>query len=191
MGKGDRVMDDSLSSPSGHSLGARLVSHYLFPASKMILDSEEPRQPGIININPMYASLPALTTPQLLPPSLPPRCSDVSARVAAYDLLVELCTGCYDNFALIAKRLITMHHKPNPQITKEWEVRVQSSSGECGEKFFSSVPASSGGQEWVWLCGSEECWCHVLHELCPAAALHDPAYQRGECVGRWTSGRVT
>ena len=39
---------------SGHELGCRLVSSYLFPASKMILESEEPRQPGIININPKY-----------------------------------------------------------------------------------------------------------------------------------------
>lgn len=56
-----------------------------------------------------------------MPPS-PSRCSDVGARVSAYELLVELCTDCYDNFATVAKQLISMHHKSDPQIAKEWEV---------------------------------------------------------------------
>lgn len=46
--------DGHMLPPTGQSLASRLLSHFLFPASKMILESEEPRQPGIININPLY-----------------------------------------------------------------------------------------------------------------------------------------
>ena len=52
------------------------------------------------------------------------RCTEVGSRVAAYDLLVELSSGCYSNFELITTRLISMHHRPDPQIAKEWEVCV-------------------------------------------------------------------
>lgn len=51
-----------------------------------------------------------------------PRCTEVGSRVAAYDLLVELSSGCYSNFELITTQLVSMHHRPDPQIAKEWEV---------------------------------------------------------------------
>ena len=53
--------------------------------------------------------------------------------MAAYDLLVELATCCYDNLSLIAEQLITMHHQPDPQIAKEWEVRVGRGEGRGEE----------------------------------------------------------
>lgn len=46
----------------------------------------------------------------------------MGARVAAYDLLVELCTDNYHTYSMVVKQLVTMHHKSNPQIAKEWEV---------------------------------------------------------------------
>ena len=52
------------------------------------------------------------------------RCTEIGSRVAAYDLLVELSSGCYNNFELITTQLISMHHQPDPQIAKEWEVCV-------------------------------------------------------------------
>jgi len=85
----------------GNDLVSKLLSEYLFPASKMILDTQEPRTSGIVSINPM--------------------CNDVNARGAAYDLLVGLASGCYDNLTAIARQLITMHHQENSQIAKEWE----------------------------------------------------------------------
>ena len=38
---------------TGHDLALRLVSQFLFPASKMIHDTREPRPLGIVSINPM------------------------------------------------------------------------------------------------------------------------------------------
>lgn len=59
----------------------------------------------------------------VLPPTHhDPRCAEVGSRVAAYDLLVELSSGCYSNFELITTQLVSMHHRPDPQIAKEWEV---------------------------------------------------------------------
>ena len=77
-----------------------LVATYLFPASKMILDSVEPA--GIVSVN--------------------PRCTEVASRIAAYMLLIELCCGCHDNLVAVANQLVTLHHHDNPQFAKEWEV---------------------------------------------------------------------
>ena len=42
----------------GRELCEQLLSDHLFPASRMILDSEQPqRQPGIINTNPTYVHM--------------------------------------------------------------------------------------------------------------------------------------
>ncbi len=54
------------------------------------------------------------------------RCSEQLSRVAAYDLLVELCTDCYDNLVLVVRQLASMHHQENPQLAKEWEVLTTS-----------------------------------------------------------------
>jgi hypothetical protein len=48
----------------------------------------------------------------------------MSARIAAYEVLVELSSRCFNNLNCIAKQLIDMHHKNKPQNTKEWEVRI-------------------------------------------------------------------
>ena len=135
------------------------------------------------------------------------RCMEVPTRVAAYDLLVTLCSGSYENFSSVATQLISMHHKSDPQIAKEWEVGMAGigSGGRDGmerwEKcmgqgegwveqrwvgfssvevkscrlqiFLSLVSASSHWKKWVWLCWSEECRGHMLHEFCPPAALHE------------------
>ena len=49
--------------------------------------------------------------------------------MAAYELLVELSSGCYDNFELITTQLVSMHHRPDPRIVKEWEVSVYMGRG--------------------------------------------------------------
>ena len=65
------------------------------------------------------------------------RCNQVNAREAAYSLLVELASGCYDNLASVAQQLITMHHQENSQIAKEWEVGGEGWRGRgrgCSER---------------------------------------------------------
>ena len=143
----------------------------------MILDSVEPT--GIVSVS--------------------PHCSQPSSRIAAYFLLIELCRGCYDNLVAVAKQLVKLHHHDNPQFAKEWEVsglvKTPSSSSQCLSLSFSlslsvmdgSVPASSGGPGSVWLCWSQECRSHLLHELCTPATVHDQTCQRG---GRGLTGRV-
>ena len=84
----------------GHDLAMELVATYLFPASKMILDSVEPA--GIVSVN--------------------PRCTEVASRIAAYMLLIELCCGSHDNLVAVSNQLVTLHHHDNPQFAKEWEV---------------------------------------------------------------------
>ena len=43
--------------------------------------------------------------------------------MAAYDLLVELATGCSENLVYIVSQLISMHHIGDPGTLKEWEVQ--------------------------------------------------------------------
>ncbi|CAI8010592.1 Ubiquitin carboxyl-terminal hydrolase 24, partial [Geodia barretti] len=83
----------------GHDLALQLVATFLFPASKMILDSVEPT--GIVSVS--------------------PHCSQPPSRISAYCLLIELCRGCYDNLVGVAKQLVKLHHHDNPQFAKEWE----------------------------------------------------------------------
>ena len=86
---------------TGHELINDLISVFLFSASKLIC-SEGYSGRGIVDIN--------------------PRCTDLFSRVAAFDLIVELCSGCYDNLVLAASQLINLHHVENPDMAKEWEV---------------------------------------------------------------------
>ncbi len=46
------------------------------------------------------------------------------ARVAAYDLLIELSTNCVQNYQTVSEHLISMHHKRRPDNPKEWEVSL-------------------------------------------------------------------
>ena len=51
-----------------------------------------------------------------------PRCSEPHSRVAAYNVLIELCRDCHENLVAVAKQLVKLHHHDNPQFAKEWEV---------------------------------------------------------------------
>ena len=155
----------------GHDLALQLVATFLFPASKMILDSVEPT--GIVSVS--------------------PHCSQPPSRISAYCLLIELCRGCYDNLVGVAKQLVKLHHHDNPQFAKEWEVCEIFVCKQCcislhtatlcimSHNVTYTVPASSGGTVSMWLCWSEERWSHLLHELCTPATLHDQTSQRGGC----------
>ncbi|CAL1268833.1 unnamed protein product [Larinioides sclopetarius] len=49
------------------------------------------------------------------------KCKSFESRVAAYDVLVELATGCAENMENISKRILSMHHTLKPELAKEYE----------------------------------------------------------------------
>ena len=50
------------------------------------------------------------------------RCNTTQARTAAYELLVVLAENCAANFQFICQQLKSMHHQPDPEVAKQWEV---------------------------------------------------------------------
>lgn len=50
------------------------------------------------------------------------RCSTVSSRLAAYEVLVMLADSSLTNLQLITKELLSMHHQSDPSLTKEFDV---------------------------------------------------------------------
>ncbi|GFO40772.1 ubiquitin carboxyl-terminal hydrolase 24, partial [Plakobranchus ocellatus] len=86
----------------GATLVGDLLHDFLFPASKLMLDSmNQPAHDSSLS-------------------EFNPKCSNSESRVAAYDLLVELSTQCLTNLRLVCKDLLMMHHQLNDN-TKEWE----------------------------------------------------------------------
>lgn len=81
-----------------------LLNQYLFPASKLIAE-------GLKRSNPT-------TTPT----NFNPKCSQSESRLAAYALLLELVLECKENLEAVVKQLISMHHRYNPDLAKEFEV---------------------------------------------------------------------
>lgn len=53
---------------------------------------------------------------------LPPRCSTVSSRLAAYEVLVMLADSSISNLQLITRELLSMHHQSDPSLSKEFDV---------------------------------------------------------------------
>ncbi|KAH9492249.1 Ubiquitin carboxyl-terminal hydrolase 24 [Bulinus truncatus] len=86
----------------GSSLVSNILHDFLFPASKLMLDSmSQPTQDSsLMEFN--------------------PKCSNSESRVAAYDLLAELSNHCLANLKLICKELLMMHHQFTDN-KKEWE----------------------------------------------------------------------
>uniref|UniRef100_A0A673IFZ8 Ubiquitin carboxyl-terminal hydrolase 24-like n=1 Tax=Sinocyclocheilus rhinocerous TaxID=307959 RepID=A0A673IFZ8_9TELE len=50
------------------------------------------------------------------------KCSTVSSRLAAYEVLVMLADSSLTNLQLITKELLSMHHQSDPSLTKEFDV---------------------------------------------------------------------
>ncbi|XP_063056881.1 ubiquitin carboxyl-terminal hydrolase 24 isoform X4 [Engraulis encrasicolus] len=105
---------------TGSSLIQQLLDDFLFPASRIILNSNNPSSSQ--------------------PPShdFHPKCSTVSSRLAAYEVLVMLADSSLTNLQLIARELLSMHHQPDPSLTKEFDylppVESRSVSGFVGLK---------------------------------------------------------
>lgn len=51
------------------------------------------------------------------------RCSTASSRLAAYEVLVMLADSSLPNLQLITTELLSMHHQPDPSLSKEFDVR--------------------------------------------------------------------
>ncbi|BFY99847.1 hypothetical protein BsWGS_02887 [Bradybaena similaris] len=94
--------EDSSKVDHGTDLVSDLLHDFLFPASKLMLDS--------INQPAQDSSLTEFNS----------KCSNSESRVAAYELLTELSNKCLTNLKLICKELLLMHHQLADNM-KEWE----------------------------------------------------------------------
>ncbi|KAG7249520.1 hypothetical protein CRUP_029570, partial [Coryphaenoides rupestris] len=104
----------------GPSLIQQLLDDFLFRASRIIINSSNP-------------------TPSPTPShDFHPKCSTASSRLAAYEVLVMLADSSLPNLQLITKELLSMHHQPDPSLSKEFDylppVDSRSVSGFVGLK---------------------------------------------------------
>lgn len=87
----------------GRGLVYDLLNDFLFPASKVMMDSmDDSNLKGDLT-------------------EANPKCSNSESRVAAYQLLAELATNSLPILTDICKQLIQMHHLPQPDCANEWE----------------------------------------------------------------------
>ncbi|XP_041125649.1 ubiquitin carboxyl-terminal hydrolase 24 isoform X3 [Polyodon spathula] len=105
----------------GPSLIQQLLDDFLFRASRIILNSNNPTGSSSISQQDFH-----------------PKCSTVSSRLAAYEVLVMLADSSLCNLQLITTELLSMHHQADPALTKEFDylppVDSRSSSGFVGLK---------------------------------------------------------
>ncbi|KAM5148138.1 ubiquitin carboxyl-terminal hydrolase 24 [Mantella aurantiaca] len=105
----------------GPSLIKQLLDDFLFRASRIILNSHSPAGSGALSQQDFH-----------------PKCSSVSSRLAAYEVLVMLSESSVANLQLITKELLSMHHQLDSALTKEFDylppVDSRSNSGFVGLK---------------------------------------------------------
>uniref|UniRef100_A0A452VAW7 Ubiquitin specific peptidase 24 n=1 Tax=Ursus maritimus TaxID=29073 RepID=A0A452VAW7_URSMA len=89
----------------GSSLIKPLLDDFLFRASRIILNSHSPAGSAAISQQDFH-----------------PKCSTVNSRLAAYEVLVMLADSSPSNLQIITKELLSMHHQPDPALTKEFDV---------------------------------------------------------------------
>uniref|UniRef100_A0A2K6E181 Ubiquitin carboxyl-terminal hydrolase 24 n=1 Tax=Macaca nemestrina TaxID=9545 RepID=A0A2K6E181_MACNE len=103
----------------GSSLIKPLLDDFLFRASRIILNSHSPAGSAAISQQDFH-----------------PKCSTANSRLAAYEVLVMLADSSPSNLQIIIKELLSMHHQPDPALTKEFDylppVDSRSSSGFVG-----------------------------------------------------------
>ncbi|TSK58130.1 Ubiquitin carboxyl-terminal hydrolase 24 [Bagarius yarrelli] len=104
----------------GPSLIQQLLDDFLFRASRIILNSNNPSS----STAPLH--------------DFHPKCSTVSSRLAAYEVLVMLADSSITNLQLITRELLSMHHQSDPSLSKEFDylppVDGRSISGFVGLK---------------------------------------------------------
>ncbi|XP_075688794.1 ubiquitin carboxyl-terminal hydrolase 24 isoform X3 [Rhinoderma darwinii] len=105
----------------GPNLIKQLLDDFLFRASRIILNSNSPAGSGALSQQDFH-----------------PKCSSVSSRLAAYEVLVMLAESSLANLQLITEELLSMHHQPDPALSKEFDflppVDSRSNSGFVGLK---------------------------------------------------------
>ncbi|KAM4720758.1 ubiquitin carboxyl-terminal hydrolase 24 [Rhinophrynus dorsalis] len=105
----------------GPSLIKQLLDDFLFRASRIIVNSHSPVGSSAISQQDFH-----------------PKCSTMNSRLAAYEVLVMLAESSLANLQIITKELISMHHQPDPALTKEFDylppVDSRSNSGFVGLK---------------------------------------------------------
>uniref|UniRef100_G3TRF4 Ubiquitin specific peptidase 24 n=1 Tax=Loxodonta africana TaxID=9785 RepID=G3TRF4_LOXAF len=115
----EKEMLGILCSIPGSSLIKPLLDDFLFRASRIILNSHSPAGSAAISQQDFH-----------------PKCSAVNSRLAAYEVLVMLADSSPSNLQIITKELLSMHHQPDPALTKEFDylppVDSRSSSGFVG-----------------------------------------------------------
>lgn len=78
-----------------------LIEDFIFPASRMITTYKQTGEMPMGQVSPICGSGPTF--------------------MAAFDLLVGLCTGCVPNLKLVAQMLIEMFHSDKDDVLVEWE----------------------------------------------------------------------
>ncbi|XP_046853983.1 probable ubiquitin carboxyl-terminal hydrolase FAF-X [Xenia sp. Carnegie-2017] len=87
--------------PDGPCLVKELLDEFIFPASKMVIES---RKCGDVWNKPVIAV-----------------CNTSPTLVAAFELLVSLCTGCIENLQYVANALTELYYSGNEMPLLEWE----------------------------------------------------------------------
>ncbi|XP_051510524.1 ubiquitin carboxyl-terminal hydrolase 24 isoform X1 [Myxocyprinus asiaticus] len=104
----------------GPSLIQQLLDDFLFRASRIILNSDSSSSTTASSHD------------------FHPKCSTVSSRLAAYEVLVMLADSSLTNLQLITSELLSMHHQSDPSLSKEFDylppVDSRSVSGFVGLK---------------------------------------------------------
>lgn len=91
---------------SGTNLIPLLISEYLFPASKLVLE-------GGLGMDSLSASK-----------NYWAKCTGKESRHAAYHLLAQLVVSSQQNLTVLVGHLVSLHHTLNPDILKEFQVHA-------------------------------------------------------------------
>ncbi|XP_071548346.1 ubiquitin carboxyl-terminal hydrolase 24-like isoform X1 [Panulirus ornatus] len=108
---------------TGATLIPLLISEYLFPASKLVLEGESGQDSLSASKN--YWA----------------KCTGKESRLAAYQLLVHLGTQSEKNMTSLSGHLVSLHHTLNPDLLKEFEY-APAVDGRCTSGF---VGLKNGG----------------------------------------------
>lgn len=87
----------------GSALIQELLNAFLFPASKVMSSSTSSSRPTATDCN------------------VAPKCDTPSSRAAAYRLLAELGRQCPENYTVITRALVAMHHAFDQSLVTEFE----------------------------------------------------------------------
>lgn len=90
----------------GTTLIPLLISEYLFPASKLVLE-------GGLGMDSLSASK-----------NYWAKCTGKESRHAAYHLLTQLVVSSQQNLTALVGHLVSLHHTLNPDILKEFQVQT-------------------------------------------------------------------